>query len=271
MSASRVIEQFDVDAIHIGLRARQVKPETVDQICSSIKAIGLRTPITVRMSDPNDVGAFPILVAGLHRLEAVKKAGMEKIEAFVVEDDNEDRARLWEIAENLHRADLTTLERSEHIAEWVSLSDKLAQVAPVSKGGRGNEGGIRAAARELGIDRDQANRAVKVASIAPEAKQAAIEAGLADNQRALLEVAKAVPERQASVVRDIVQAKLTKTENDLRNRAADNVAELLATHIPGELWDVLKAELATAESVKLILAAFNNFVGNAVMDRRFGQ
>ena len=46
-------------------------------------------------------------------------------------------------------------QRADHIAEWVRLTEekeKSAQLAPVSKGGRGNEGGINAAVRELGID-----------------------------------------------------------------------------------------------------------------------
>ncbi len=73
-----------------------------------------------------------------------------------------------------HRAELTALERAEHIAEWVRLTEKkLAQVAPVSERGRvegrGNKGGINAATRELGIDRSEAQRAVKIAGIAEEA------------------------------------------------------------------------------------------------------
>lgn len=44
-------------------------------------------------------------------------------------------ARLWEIAENLHRAELTVQERAEHIAEWVRLTgEKVAQLAPPSGG-----------------------------------------------------------------------------------------------------------------------------------------
>jgi hypothetical protein len=80
-------------------------------------------------------------------------------------------ARLWEISENLHRADLTALERAEQIAEWVKLTgEKLGQVAPVSaKGGRGNEGGVRAAVRDLGIERTEARRAVKLAGLSEEA------------------------------------------------------------------------------------------------------
>jgi hypothetical protein len=105
--------------------------------------------------------------------------------AVQVEGDETD-ARLWEIAENLHRAELTVSERAEHIAEWVRLTNEKmeqqpAQVAPpVRKHGHAQPGsGINAAVRELGIDRTEAQRAVKIASIAPEAKEAARVAGLA--------------------------------------------------------------------------------------------
>ncbi|WP_131311906.1 hypothetical protein [Siculibacillus lacustris] len=97
-------------------------------------------------------------------------------------------ARLWEIAENLHRAELTVLEHDEHVSEWVRLTEERevsAQVAPklpsvgVGRGVGGGrpESGINAAVRELGIDRTGAQRAVKVASISEQAKAAAREAG----------------------------------------------------------------------------------------------
>ena len=54
----------------------------------------------------------------------------------------------------------------------------MSQVAPVSLGGRGNKSGEREAARQLGLDRDDVRRAIKVASITPEAQQAAHEVGL---------------------------------------------------------------------------------------------
>ncbi|WP_374282025.1 hypothetical protein [Desulfovibrio sp.] len=53
----------------------------------------------------------------------------------------------------------------------------MAQLAPVSLGGRGNKSGEREAARQLGLDRDDVRRAIKVASITPEAQQAAHEVG----------------------------------------------------------------------------------------------
>ena len=61
-------------------------------------------------------------------------------------------ARLWEISENLHRAELSVGERADQIAEWVRLTEPArrevsAQVAPNPQGGR-PEGGLSAAARE---------------------------------------------------------------------------------------------------------------------------
>lgn len=54
-----------------------------------------------------------------------------------------------------------------------------AQLAPLdAPHARGRESkGINAASRDLGIDRTEAQRSVKVASLTPEAKQAAIDAG----------------------------------------------------------------------------------------------
>lgn len=73
-----------------------------------------------------------------------------------------------------HRAELTALERSEQIAEWVELTGEvIGQLAQKPSGGR-PEGGISAASRELGIDRTEAQRAVKVASLSPEAKAEAV-------------------------------------------------------------------------------------------------
>ena len=59
--------------------------------------------------------------------------------------------------------ELTPLERSEHIAEWVRLTDEHSGATCATKpgAGRGSVGGVRAATRELGIDRTEAQRAVK--------------------------------------------------------------------------------------------------------------
>ena len=94
--------------------------------------------------------------------------------------------RLAEIAENLHRKELTRLERSKLVAEWVELvgGEKPVQVAQVS-GGRGIEGGDSKAARDLGLSRYDVRRSKKVAGLTDEAVEAAKELGLDDNMAAI--------------------------------------------------------------------------------------
>lgn len=101
-------------------------------------------------------------------------------------------AKLAEIAENLHRREITALERSELQAAWVEIvgarkrdvqsaelgpieeterANKPRQVGAVSgKGGRGKTGGINQAARELGVPPTDLRRSVKIAKLSPEAK-----------------------------------------------------------------------------------------------------
>lgn len=219
---SREVETFYVDDIRIeGARLRPLNPEAVDSLCASIKSVGLRTPITVRMSDADDVGAYPILVAGLHRLEAAKRLGMEQIDAFVSDTADEDRARLWEIAENLHRADLTPLERAEHRAEYLALWEKLAHRAPVSVGGRGLKGGDRQVARELGIDRRTMKREKDIAALPAEARDFAREAGLDKSTRAL-EAATKAPDSVAFLKTEHARREAERERKELERTTRDH-------------------------------------------------
>ncbi|HQS50035.1 MAG TPA: ParB N-terminal domain-containing protein [Xanthobacteraceae bacterium] len=272
----RRIEIIPVDGIVVGQGRRAIRDEAVAALMESIKSIGMRTPISVRPAknvmdiDGIIYDAADVLVTGGHRLEAVKRLGWETIEAFVGDVD-EDDAELWEIAENLHRADLTALERDEQIARWVDLTaDKLAQSGPVY-GGRGNEGGLRAASRELGVGRSDAQRAIKTAALTEEAKEAAREAGLDDNRTALLEAAKAEPARQASIIRDMAEKKSSGIDAELRKEAARNIAARLAEMFPPQEWEWLKSQLYTA-GAKGVADAFVNETGAGapVMGRQWG-
>jgi ParB-like chromosome segregation protein Spo0J len=185
--------------IDVGPRRRAIDEKKMQEFAESIAAVGLKTPITVRREDRRWK-----LVVGLHRLVAARRLGWHEIQAVIMVGSERD-ARLWEIAENLHRAELTVLERAEHVAEWIKLTEAevSAQVAPKPQGGR-PEGGIRAAARELGIERTDARRAITIASIMPEAKESARKAGMDDNQSRLLEIAAQPIEQQVKKVAEIV-------------------------------------------------------------------
>ena len=104
---------------------------------------------------------------------------------------------------------LPQMERDKLVAEWCRLvgkEDKMIQVESFSKigAGRGNKGGEREAARQLGLSQPDVHRAIKVASLSPEAQQAAHELGLADNRSALLRAAdETTPEDQIRVLEEL--------------------------------------------------------------------
>lgn len=201
-----------LDEIVIPEGRRPVQADSVRTLAQSIEKIGLQTPITCRKTG----GVGFDLVAGRHRLEAFRILKRESIPAVIVKVTDRE-ARRWEIAENLHRADLTELERKEQIAEWIALAeaDRLdaekvsRQVDGKPQGGR-PEGGISAAARELGVQETEARRAVKIGSIGERAREAAIAAKLDDNQSALLRIARAEPERQVETVQQITAEREAK-------------------------------------------------------------
>jgi ParB-like chromosome segregation protein Spo0J len=201
------IDTLSLDQIFVGDRLRPVNPVAVAALKESFAKIGMKTPISVRFIS-NELGFQ--LITGLNRYTAAGELGWNRI-AVRYETGTERDALQWEIAENLHRAELTELERSNHIAEWIRLAEEdrkepesvLAQLGPkLSARGREHEGrpasGVRAAARDLGIERHHAQRSVKIAAIAPAAKEAARELGLDDNQSALLKAARE-PEPAAQV------------------------------------------------------------------------
>ncbi len=192
------ILNLNPNTIVIRGRLRPIDREKLGEITDSVRSIGIKTPITIRV----DRGE-PVLVAGLHRLEAARQLGIQV--PCIKEEGDEIEAEMWEIAENLHRAELSALDHADHVARWIDLSKqrhpKPAQLEPVS-GGRGNTGGINAAARELHIDRNEAQRAVKVSSLTPEAKAAARATGLADNRSVLLQAARAPAAQQEATIRE---------------------------------------------------------------------
>jgi ParB/RepB/Spo0J family partition protein len=230
------IEAVDTDIIDVPPGRRELNADAVARLASSMQAIGLQTPITVRYfpDRPSLVGNTSdsyVLVTGAHRLAAARSLGWERIDCFEV-TANDIEAELWEIAENLHRAELTVLERDTQIARWIELTaakQVSVQSAPKPKGGR-PASGVNAASRELGIDSTDAKRAVKVASISDDAKQAARDAGLDDNRTALLTVAKeTAPAAQVAKVHAIAASKTKPTSKPKpepdRQLAASRFAE----------------------------------------------
>jgi len=205
-------KKFRIADIRVLGQHRPLVPEKVSTLADSIKAIGLQTPPTVR---PSKKG--PILVIGQHRVEAAKSLGWSHIDCFVMRGDKIER-QLWRIAENLHRAGLTKLQRAEYVKKWDKLIKKRSKGGHVAQpGGRQpNDKGLSKTAKQLGISREVVRRSKKIAGISPKAKIAAKAAGLSDNQAALLKVAKeSTPEGQAKKVHELANSKQASRRRDL--------------------------------------------------------
>ncbi|HMF48268.1 MAG TPA: ParB N-terminal domain-containing protein [Candidatus Saccharimonadales bacterium] len=113
------------------------------------------------------------VVAGATRVLAADQLGWKQIEATIIGADNDFEYGLIEVAENLHRHDLSENERAklkkvegELFAKRRAFFEKLLAENPdlmtgkPAKGGRGNKGGVRDAARKAGVPRRTARRAV---------------------------------------------------------------------------------------------------------------
>ena len=157
------IESVPIFGVTVGPRSRPVDPEKVAEIAESIKRVGLLQPITVYA--PDNVAVE--LVAGRHRLEAVKSLGWEHIDAICVVGDKIER-ELVEISENLHRADLTKEQRDEHLRRYAELLEGQAQkVVPQNaakpkselKGGR-PKSIAKKIAEQTGLSDDTVRRAL---------------------------------------------------------------------------------------------------------------
>lgn len=156
--------------IEVGERHRALSSDAVERLAKSMNDIGLRHPISVRIVEEMEIdgeltAGVPILVAGAHRLAAAKLLGWERVDCVDVDDDALT-AELWELAENLHRHDLTKDQRDEHIRRYAELLEarkvipqQNAAVLPPRGPGQ-PKGTARQIADETGLSVDTVRRAL---------------------------------------------------------------------------------------------------------------
>jgi ParB family transcriptional regulator, chromosome partitioning protein len=206
-------DEFALNLIAETGGGRPINGEAVAALMDSIQKIGLQTPLLIReiaaVTEGGDDRFEPI--AGRHRITALRRLGWKWVPVFLIRCSDVE-ARMLEIVENLHRHELSRLERAEQIAEWLRLSqgvqsDQVDQFESKREDGRGHRrtGGVSEAARDLCIDRGEATRATKIDALSEGAKRAAEGLGLQDNATALLQAAKyADPEDQIQALQDFV-------------------------------------------------------------------
>lgn len=242
-----IIEQIGLDDIVIPDGRRPIDRNAVESLAASMGSkMGLRTPISLRRIDKideetgEDDGEIWVLVSGRHRLEAARMLGWESIPAIFMAGDEID-AEMWELAENLHRADLTVDQRREYLRRYAELVKKrdergisphgAAKITEPPKRGRPKELASRVA-DETGVSKDSVQRALDpVKADADKKKRATLDA-------------------------------------DIKVRAAKEVANVIAEYVPAEWWDGVKANLYAARSAKIIADELTNISGQSIMDRR---
>lgn len=202
---ARKAELHYVELIEVGSRLRSVSEDAVDRMAESMREIGLRTPITVRFAE-DDEAQHLILVTGATRLAAAKKLGWEQIECFVTEEDEID-AELWEIDENLARAELTASQEAEHLARRKALwaerqkrdAEKSGKSFPTS--GRGNEGFAASTAAITGETKRSINQKIaRAEAVAPDVRKE-IEGTHLDTGTYLEKLKRLSPEEQREKVK----------------------------------------------------------------------
>ncbi len=169
-----------VNDIRIGERLRCLNEAKVAMLESSMRDIGLQTPITVAA---DEAGGW-LLVAGLHRLEATRRLERTDIACFVI-DRTAPAARLWEIDENLVRSELTQLERDQHLLRRKQIFDEwvVSETGrnPPSLGGRSNKGFATDTQDKTGIAKRRVNESIRRATrIADEVQHAVRQMPAAD-------------------------------------------------------------------------------------------
>lgn len=224
-------ERLLLEDIETGDRLRSVNLAKVAALKSSISELGLRTPITVSAVRDGADWRFR-LVAGAHRLEALRQLGEDMADCLVMDGDADDAA-LWEIDENFARAELTDAQRAEH---HVRREEILVRKGAVAKGGKGGDrrstdkmsvGYAKSAAASLGVDertvrRDLARGKKIVPDVLSEVAGTDLDKGVV-----LDELARTPAEEQRAKLAEITlrrqEAERVKKDAEAANRATDRV------------------------------------------------
>ncbi|MGO4558287.1 ParB/RepB/Spo0J family partition protein [Mesorhizobium sp. 2RAF21] len=211
--------RIKVADITVPERLRAVEEEHAIAIAQSIVEHGLLNPIAVRSTPAAKTGPYT-LVAGAHRLRATVLNDETEIDAVVVEADKAE-AQLMEITENLFRNELSVIDRAIFVATyrevWTQKHGAIsrggdrrskAQVEPLIGrdcfvdliAAEAEAGFAQHVADRLGISKPSAKRLDQIARhLHPDIRAAMRGTPLADNQSALLKLAKMEPAKQRQV------------------------------------------------------------------------
>jgi len=258
-------EWIALSDIEIGERRRHLDADHVKHLAASIRELGLQTPITVmaRRDDVED-GWRSILVAGAHRLAALRELGEEGAECFVLADD-QDAADLWEIDENFARAELTDAQRADHHVRREEILKRKGLVRETTAHSGRNADNLsaysRKAAADLGVDERTVRRDLRRGkTIAADILADVVGTDL-DKGVVLDELARTPRQEQHAKIVEIRERQEAEKLNRQSDRSAarsnaEEAADIIRTNLGLDKMDILIARLASV-SMKDFLGALS--------------
>ena len=216
-----------IDEIKVNPRRRAALESDIEELAFSISEIGLLNPITL-------TGDYT-LIAGLHRLEAVKLLGWTEVECVITELEGL-AAELAELDENFARANLSPLEIGELYKRRKDIYEALypeakagtAQAIGMNKA-KGNNVDCNLQSRRKSFIEDTASvtgshpstiaRHIKIATeLTPEAKKTLRGAKKPVSSTALKKISKLAPDQQKEVSSLLVSGEIQTVEEYLAAR-----------------------------------------------------
>lgn len=139
------VKRVQLRVLKASEQPRPLITEAVDKLAASIKEVGLIQPITVRPATVMDGGLAAKgyqIIAGHHRVAAVRALGWTEVDAIVVDAAEHLQAELIEIDENLCRSELSPAQRTAAIKRrkqiWEALHPNSGTSCPtIPERGRG--------------------------------------------------------------------------------------------------------------------------------------
>ena len=209
--------QIKISEIKINPGRRDTQQRNVEELARSIAAVGLMNPITVTQDNT--------LIAGLHRLEAVKLLGWTEIECTVSDADGL-QAELAEIDENFVRAGLSHRELGDLLLRRKELYEAIH---PETRQGQRNGQTAKNAnfslletksfaqdtADKLGVSKRTVEQLVQTAAnLTPEAKKTIRDAGDKITKGAALKISRLPPDQQEEAAAVLTIAPPAKKKPD---------------------------------------------------------
>ena len=206
-----------ISEIKINPGRRNTQQRNVKELARSIATVGLMNPITVTQDST--------LIAGLHRLEAVKLLGWTEIEC-VVSEAGGLQAELAEIDENFVRAGLSHRELGDLLLRRKELYEAIHP--ETCQGQRNGQTAKNAnfslletksfaqdTADKLGVSKRTVEQLVQTArDLTPEAKKTIRDAGDKITKRAALKISRLPPDQQEEAAAILTIAPPTQKKPD---------------------------------------------------------